>query len=85
MAIYTQANKHKNSDPKASSKPHEKPDRRTNKQGTPQKHHHKNADLPRSVGLLDRVTDMFQRAKRRWRQAEELVAQVLGPPRSRSP
>jgi hypothetical protein len=81
----SQANKHKSSDLKAASKPRAKPDRQTSKQATPQEHRHKDAGPPHPVGLLDRVTDMFQRAKRRWRQAEELVAQMFGHSRSRSP
>jgi len=80
----SQANKPESSDPKAASKSRATPDRPTNKQATPQERH-KDARPPHPVGLLDRVTEMFQGAKRRFRQAEELVGQMFGPPRSRSP
>lgn len=36
-------------------------------------------------GLVDRVADKFQEARRRWRTAKEAIDQVFGPARSRAP
>jgi hypothetical protein len=44
-----------------------------------------NASPSHSIGLIDRVADLFQRARHRSRTVKEALAQVLGPPRSRSP
>src|SRR5215468_1528928 len=80
----SRANKPKSDDPKGASKPRAKPDQWSTKQAT-HAEPHKDAHQPHPVGLLDRVTEMFQEAKRRLRRAEELVAQMFGSPRSRSP
>lgn len=45
----------------------------------------KDAGPSPSVGLLDRVTDMFRRAKQRLRRAQEVVARMFDQPRSGSP
>ena len=43
------------------------------------------ASSPHPAGLLDRVTDLFQTAKYRWRTANAVIARMFGPARSRSP
>lgn len=78
----SQAEERKASEPKldAVRKPRAKPDRPSVNHVDPQ-----DANPPHTAGLLDRVTKMFQGAKRRWSLAKEVIAQVFGPPRSRSP
>ena len=55
------------------------------KQVEPQVHQSRSASPSHPAGLLDRVTDLLQRAKHRWYQAEAAVARVFGPPQARSP
>lgn len=45
----------------------------------------RDANPSHPVGLLDRVTDLFQTAKQRLRTAKEVIARVFDSPRSRSP
>jgi hypothetical protein len=69
----------------ASSAPRKRPSRPTVKQVEPRVEQRRDASPSHPAGLLDRITDLFQRAKYRLRTAKEVIARVSDSPRSRSP
>lgn len=82
-----QAEARKGSEPKVDgpSKPRTRPSRPAVKQVEPQVQQSRDAIPSHPAGLLDRITDLFQRARHRLRTAKELIDRVLDSPRSRSP